>query len=559
MRESTRVGGADDAGSAADCQITVLPVILSWSRSMARASSRARARCRAILLLTFDRTTASLLSMNYKTIVLALLLAAGSLHAQTPSTRDRVLVQPAWLAEHLQDRDLVLLHVGPRPEYNAGHIPGARYLNYQDLAVTDRWPAGSRCRCCRPTPCSRGWPRPASPPVAHRRLLRAREPVGVADGARDVHARLCRAGRAVVPARWRPRGLGEGWKAAAQPSCPRERTGTLSPLTLRPIVVDAEFVKANLASTNIAIVDGRNTGFYSGAQTGGGPTAPHKTGHIQGAGSVPFNDTVDQANRLKPAAELQKLFADAGVGAGRHGRRLLPHRPAGNAGDSGRAHARAQGVALRRLVRGVVAKGLPGREPGEEVARRRRGACGACAGHHCLGRRNGPAAATPLPGAKRTRLGARGAVREPALGAERPRRPPSPKSQYPRAGRHGPCYTRRARRTVMRQLVLGTTLAGALGLLQLMSGAHAQAPAAQAPAPAPAPGRRHRRRPPIRTPTTPRRARRSSRWPRRPARTARRSGRPRRPAPSIRARSIRRRGSTAPLSTRRPARRSGIR
>ena len=40
----------------------------------------------------------------------------------------------------------------------------------------------------------------------------------------------------------------------------------------------------------------------------------------------------------------------------------------------------------------------------------------------------------------------------------------------------------------MRQLVLGTTLAGALGLLQLMSGAHAQAPAAQAPAPAPAPG-----------------------------------------------------------------------
>ena len=75
--------------------------------------------------------------MNYKTIVLALLLAAGSLHAQTPAARDRVRVQPAWLAEHLQDRDLVLLHVGPRPEYDAGHIPGARYLNYQDLAVTD--------------------------------------------------------------------------------------------------------------------------------------------------------------------------------------------------------------------------------------------------------------------------------------------------------------------------------------------------------------------------------------------------------------------------------------
>jgi 2-keto-3-deoxy-L-rhamnonate aldolase RhmA len=40
----------------------------------------------------------------------------------------------------------------------------------------------------------------------------------------------------------------------------------------------------------------------------------------------------------------------------------------------------------------------------------------------------------------------------------------------------------------MRQLVLGVTLAGTLGLLQLMSGAHAQAPATQPPAPTPAPG-----------------------------------------------------------------------
>jgi hypothetical protein len=31
--------------------------------------------------------------MNYKTIGLALLLAAGSLHAQTPAARERVLVQ----------------------------------------------------------------------------------------------------------------------------------------------------------------------------------------------------------------------------------------------------------------------------------------------------------------------------------------------------------------------------------------------------------------------------------------------------------------------------------
>ena len=86
----------------------------------------------------------------------------------------------------------------------------------------------------------------------------------------------------------------------------------------------------------------------------------------------------------------------------------------------------------------------------------------------------------------------------------------------------------------MRQLVLGVTLAGALGLLQLMAGAQAQAPAAQTPAPPPGRptgrARRHRPRPPIPTPATPRPARPASRLRRRPAPTARRRT-PRRRSP----------------------------
>src|SRR3982750_3503314 len=43
--------------------------------------------------------------------VLALAAASASpANAQAP--RDRLLVQPAWLAAHLNDPDLVLLHVG---------------------------------------------------------------------------------------------------------------------------------------------------------------------------------------------------------------------------------------------------------------------------------------------------------------------------------------------------------------------------------------------------------------------------------------------------------------
>ncbi|GLH72820.1 sulfurtransferase [Geothrix limicola] len=46
-----------------------------------------------------------------------------------PKVRPQMLVSTAWLAEHLKDPDLVLLHVADGfADYKRGHIPGARYL-----------------------------------------------------------------------------------------------------------------------------------------------------------------------------------------------------------------------------------------------------------------------------------------------------------------------------------------------------------------------------------------------------------------------------------------------
>jgi thiosulfate/3-mercaptopyruvate sulfurtransferase len=254
--------------------------------------------------------------MTYKTLVVALLLAAGSVNAQSPDARAGLLVQPAWLAQHLQDQDLVLLHVGPRPEYDAGHIPGARYLNYQDIAVTDRSPGGltlqmlpdedlrQRLAAAGISNRSRivlyfGRDNPYVSPTA--RVMFTLDYAGLGDRASVLDGGL------------------DAWVKAGHPistEVPADRTGTLAPLTVRPLIVDADFVKANLGTRGIAIVDGRNSGFYNGTQVGGGPTAPHKTGHIQRAGNVPFGDTVDKEGRLRPAAELQRLFADAGVKPG---------------------------------------------------------------------------------------------------------------------------------------------------------------------------------------------------------------------------------------------------
>jgi len=47
-----------------------------------------------------------------------------------------VTVSTDWLSKHLNDPNIVLLHVGNRKEYDAGHIPGARYVTLEDISVS---------------------------------------------------------------------------------------------------------------------------------------------------------------------------------------------------------------------------------------------------------------------------------------------------------------------------------------------------------------------------------------------------------------------------------------
>ena len=51
--------------------------------------------------------------------------------------RQALVVDAAWLKAHLNDPDLVLLHVGDKDGYAAGHIPGARLVSLNDISVSD--------------------------------------------------------------------------------------------------------------------------------------------------------------------------------------------------------------------------------------------------------------------------------------------------------------------------------------------------------------------------------------------------------------------------------------
>lgn len=241
----------------------------------------------------------------------ALVGLAPALRAQSP--RDALLVSTTWLAAHLHDSNLVLLHVGDKTAYAAQHIPGARVVTLAELSVSGDEAGGLNLQML-PTA------------TLHDRL----SALGISDTSQVVvyaATSLTSATRVMLTLDYA--GLGErsslldgGLPAWAKDgrdvttAVPDVRPGTLAPLKTKPIIVDAAFVKANLKAPTISIVDARVAAFYDGTQIGGSPQAPHKTGHIEGAKSLPYTDVTMDAQSFKSAAELRDRFAQAGVKPG---------------------------------------------------------------------------------------------------------------------------------------------------------------------------------------------------------------------------------------------------
>ena len=239
--------------------------------------------------------------MNRFALTLAGLFVALSLapDAQTTNaaSRDTLLVTPQWLAAHLHDPDLVLVHAGMPDSYESGHIPGARLPDLRSV------PDGGH-----------GMPSAAA---IHDVLAS----VGAGDTSHVVvyappgmglNAAIIRF--AFESAGFANASLLDGgmhaWTAAGQPlskEAPLPRTGTLGPLTERPYFVDAAFVQAHQRAPGFAIVDARAADFYNGTR---GP------GHIPGAVNVPFNTVLDADGALKSNAEIEAMFARAGVKPG---------------------------------------------------------------------------------------------------------------------------------------------------------------------------------------------------------------------------------------------------
>lgn len=225
-----------------------------------------------------------------------------------------LLVSAAQLARELEDPSLVLLHVGPRDDYNAGHIRGARYVEMQDLAAP-RTPGGLALE------------------LPDAGDLRARlERLGIGDASRIVVVPAADWGSPATRIVWtlQVAGLGgrtrlleggtAGWKRAGLlltsdvPAAPVP--GRLSRAPDRSIVVDHAWIQARLGAPDLRLIDARAPMFYEGPGMKDRNGNAHAAGHIPGARNIPFNTLFNDSLQFLSRDELRRTFAAAGVKPG---------------------------------------------------------------------------------------------------------------------------------------------------------------------------------------------------------------------------------------------------
>jgi thiosulfate/3-mercaptopyruvate sulfurtransferase len=237
---------------------------------------------------------------------MTLALAAAPASAQTSGTVP-LLVDVDWVAQHLTDRNLVLLQVGG--PFASQHIPGARPVSEDDLSRPHDHSNMSDLML-------------EMPPVDA--LLAKLSALGISDDSRIVvytgaNGGLPSATRVILTLDYV--GLGArtsllngglaAWTRAGKSvsnDAPQRARGTLTPRAPKNIIVDADFVKSLPQRAGFRLVDARAPVFYRGIE----PTMNGKSGHIPGAVNIPFSEIAD-SQLVIDRDRIAKLFERAGI------------------------------------------------------------------------------------------------------------------------------------------------------------------------------------------------------------------------------------------------------
>jgi thiosulfate/3-mercaptopyruvate sulfurtransferase len=242
-------------------------------------------------------------------LTVAVLFTTTTYAQSARGVRLSMIVSTEWLAKHLNDDALVLLQVGEKKEYAAGHIAGAQFISLEDIST----PRGEGLTLELPS-------------VAQ--LKSTFEKLGISDNSRIVvyFSKDWVTPTARVFMTLDYLGLGDrisildgglpAWRAENRPVTTEESIAEMGRLTAQPnskLVVDAAWVNSNLNKPGIMILDARAPKFYTGEEVGRMP----RGGHIPSARNIPFSSLVeDSNNKFKSVETLSQLFTAAGVKQG---------------------------------------------------------------------------------------------------------------------------------------------------------------------------------------------------------------------------------------------------
>lgn len=243
-----------------------------------------------------------------RSVVLALLVAAAPVTAQTAPG---ILVSTDWVAGHLDDPSVVVLHVdGRRSAYDEAHIPGARFLDLNAIS----WPGDPEVGTEMRTPAE---------------IEIALEAAGVRDGQHVVvyGANPLAAARAWMTldvmgwgnaSSFMDGGLG-AWQEESRPVSTQEPRFAPGMVNLTPragVVLDSDWVLTHLDDASVSLLDARPDDEYTGADGGMGGRV--HAGHIPGAYQIYWEEFVQSRpiHRIHPMEEIEALFEPMGAEPG---------------------------------------------------------------------------------------------------------------------------------------------------------------------------------------------------------------------------------------------------
>ena len=225
------------------------------------------------------------------------------------ATGSKILVSTNWLAEHLNNPDIVILHIGKKDDFDKEHIPGARIISMRELMVDyengfrHELPDDGKIQSVfRNTGINQD-----------SKIIICYSDENAITMATRLYFTLDYAGLGEQTAilngglvQWK----NEGRKLLSETASFEE--GNLVIKKNDKILADKELILNNLENPDVVIIDARPEEQYDGSEED--PNSP-RDGHIEGAVNLPFYNLQQEenSNLFKSDNELIDLFEELGI------------------------------------------------------------------------------------------------------------------------------------------------------------------------------------------------------------------------------------------------------